>query len=83
MWSASVSMEAGTQGTVEGLRESEEGKGRVLRFRLKDDAGRSVPVEMRGQELRGVLSDGDVILFNPGPPGEQGDNTLRPVGSGT
>jgi hypothetical protein len=49
-------------GTVERLASTEEADQRVLRFLLHTDSG-FVPVEMRGDELRGVVSDGDHVQF--------------------
>jgi hypothetical protein len=52
-----------------------EGSRSVLRFVLRVDDDRIVPVEMRGDEVRGVLTEGDRVAIDGFRPGE----TLRPT----
>jgi LPXTG-motif cell wall-anchored protein len=54
------------EGVVRGLSATDENGRRVLRFVLECD-GRSLPVEMRGEELRGVLSEGDRVQLADAP----------------
>ena len=49
------------RGTVKGLERSTEGEQAVLRFRLHLPGGNVVPVEMRAEEIRGSLSEGDEV----------------------
>jgi hypothetical protein len=64
---------------VRNLRESPEGKGRVLRCVLSTVDGRAYPVEMRGDELRGVIDEGDrVAVALEAVSGRRDDPTLRP-----
>src|SRR5262245_28843811 len=70
----------GIEGTVRGLREHADEHGQILTFLVErhDEEGRSsltVPVEIRGLRLHGVLRDGDAVMirgrWHPG-------QTLRP-----
>jgi hypothetical protein len=52
-------------GTVARLREDSDGeRRRVVRFVLSDADGALLAVEMRGEELRGVLNDGDSVAVS-------------------
>jgi hypothetical protein len=69
------------EGKVGKLRFEREGSNRVvMRFVLHGDGGETRPVEMRGEELRGVIDEGDRIAVadQPGILGTR-DATLRPA----
>ena len=63
------------EGTATAVRVDVEGSRSVLRFVLRVDDDRIVPVEMRGDEVRGVLTEGDRVAIDGFRPGE----TLRPT----
>jgi hypothetical protein len=66
------------KGTVENLRNEQEGNERVLRFVMRAE-GRAIPVEMRGEKLLGVLNEGDCVVVNPPSTSVRDqDETLRP-----
>jgi hypothetical protein len=60
---------------VRRLTAGQEGRERVLRFVLETDADGPVAVEMRGDELRGILCDGDHVSI---PASEVAGGTLWP-----
>lgn len=62
------------EGTVQRFTAGQEGREQVVRFVL-DTGDRLVAVEMRGDELRGIISDGDRVSVTP-TGGD--DGTLRP-----
>jgi hypothetical protein len=66
------------EGTVGMLRETEEGRDRVVRWVLTHDDGRRLGVEMRGAELHGVLNEGDRVAVPDDPARRPADMTLRP-----
>jgi hypothetical protein len=68
------------EGTVARLRLDQEGATNiVMRFVLNQDDGESRPVEMRGEQLRGVINAGDrVAVSEERSVGEAQDATLRP-----
>src|SRR5881397_3091601 len=67
------------EGTVGALKIEEEGGSRVLRFLVQPDEGAPVPIEMRGEQLRGVLIEGHrVDIRFAGRSLDRGDATLRP-----
>lgn len=59
-------LERSWEGTVRRLTSTDEGGHRVVRFVLETEA-RSLPVEMRGDELRGVLGEGDQVRLADAP----------------
>jgi hypothetical protein len=70
----------GHSGIVEGVvnrvtRTLENGKS-VLRFVLSEDGGRRAVVELKGNEIRGLLEDGDRVSFASGRTEQEG--VLRP-----
>jgi hypothetical protein len=65
------------EGVVERLRDESEGEHRrVVRFVLRTADGRLHAVEMRGEQLDGVLNDGDSVSV--GDATRAADGTLRP-----
>lgn len=64
------------QGTVGSVRVDEERHATVLRFVVASGEER-IPVEMRGQEVQGVLEVGDEVAIEA-PGGRDPDGVLRP-----
>jgi len=65
------------EGVVERLRDEVEGEHRrVVRFVVRTGNGRLHAVEMRGEQLDGVLNDGDSVAV--GEASRTADGTLRP-----
>jgi hypothetical protein len=73
---ASASEPHQREGTVRRLALADEGRSRVLRFVLETDSGELLAVEMRGDELRGVLGEGDRVRLPGAAAGA--DGTSRP-----
>ncbi len=69
----------GVDGVAKRVQRDREGAASVLRFVLEGDDGASAAVEMRGNEIRGVLDDGDRVALptGSGPPGA--DRVHRPA----
>jgi hypothetical protein len=63
-------------GIARRVRSATEGQKIVLRFRLETAEGRTVPIELRGVEIRGDLDEGDRIEI-PAAILIHGDATLR------
>jgi hypothetical protein len=53
-------------GIARRVRSATEGQKIVLRFRLETAEGRTVPIELRGVEIRGDLAEGDRIEVQAG-----------------
>ena len=53
-------------GIARRVRSAAEGQKIVLRFRLETAEGRTVPIELRGVEIRGDLAEGDRIEVQAG-----------------
>ena len=66
------------EGTVRRVQRAQEGATSVLRFLLVGDDGATTAVEMRGAEIRGLLDDGDRIVFTPGSEPSAPDGLHRP-----
>jgi hypothetical protein len=67
------------KGTVERSRRDQEGGSTVLRFVLAQSDGSRVAVEMRGDEIRGVLDDGDRVVVETGLDAAMVDGVQRPL----
>jgi hypothetical protein len=63
-------------GIARRVRSATEGQKIVLRFRLETAEGRTVPIELRGVEIRGDLDEGDMIEVSAGVT-MQGDTAVR------
>jgi hypothetical protein len=55
---------AAIEGPIHNIRAQQEGSDFVLRFLVEREGARSIPVEMRGTVMIGVLNDGDRVQFN-------------------
>jgi hypothetical protein len=66
------------KGVVSRVRRDQEGAASVLRFVITAEDGRPAAVEMRGQEIRGVLDDGDLVVLRPESQGPPADGVHRP-----
>jgi hypothetical protein len=55
---------AAIEGPIHNIKAQQEGSDFVLRFLVEREGARSIPVEMRGTSLIGVLNDGDRVQFN-------------------
>jgi hypothetical protein len=55
---------AAIEGPIHNIRAQQEGSDFVLRFLVEREGARSIPVEMRGTAMIGVLNDGDRVQFN-------------------
>jgi hypothetical protein len=67
------------KGTAERVRRDQESGKTVLRFVLAKPDGSRVAVEMRGEEIRGVLDEGDPVVFDAGPRDVTIDGVQRPL----
>jgi hypothetical protein len=60
------------------VQRDQEGSKRVLRFVLTKPDGTRIAVEMRGDEIRVVLNDGDLVVLHTGPAVLAADGVYRP-----
>jgi hypothetical protein len=68
------------EGVVSSVSVGFESNTQVLRFVVQPDDGNAVPVEMRGEQLRGVLTDGHRVAIEVSGSGHpQRDPTLHPT----
>src|SRR5262245_23103656 len=74
----STESSAAYEGTVTDLQVEQAPGKVVVRFLLRLDDGSPVAVEMRGEDLRGLLSNGHRVAVPPAGPGRASDDaTLR------